>query len=132
MREMRYFAQYLLPGNKDVEDMDISVHCDIAVFDWLMRYTKRGMREGPMGETLPQPQEAPKLDVTHVASILISSDFLQMETLVRYQKWRFFWPSITLRLESIQVEECLNFFHKHVSQILSLNASNISSNLMAR
>ncbi|KAL5477616.1 hypothetical protein EMCRGX_G024435 [Ephydatia muelleri] len=111
VREMRYFAQYLLPGNKDVEDMDISVHCDIAVFDWLMRYTKRGMREGPMGETLPQPQEAPKLDVTHVASILISSDFLQMETLV---------------------EECLNFFHKHVSQILSLNASNISSNLIAR
>eukprot|EP00731_Ephydatia_muelleri_P023036 Em0015g619a len=97
VREMRYFAQYLLPGNKDVEDMDISVHCDIAVFDWLMRYTKRGMREGPMGETLPQPQEAPKLDVTHVASILISSDFLQMETL-----------------------------------ILSLNASNISSNLIAR
>ena len=83
MREMKYFAEYLLPSNQNVEDMDISVHCDITVFDWLMRYTKRGMREGPGGEPLSEPQEAPRLEVTNAASILISSDFLQMEALVR-------------------------------------------------
>jgi hypothetical protein len=25
-----------------LEDMDISVHCDITIFDWLMRWVKKG------------------------------------------------------------------------------------------
>ena len=82
VREMEYFAEYLTPDS--LAEMDISVHCDIAIFDWLMRYTKRGLKEGPGGETLPEPQEAPQLDVTNISSILISSDFLKMEALVSH------------------------------------------------
>lgn len=32
---MKYFAPYI---EKDSDDIDISVHCDIYVFDWLFKY----------------------------------------------------------------------------------------------
>ena len=54
------------------EDVDISVHCDVQIFDWLMRYVKR---DGP--------KTTPKLEPSNAVSILISSDFLKMETLVQ-------------------------------------------------
>jgi len=34
--EMRYFEAHASDSYK--EDLDISVHCDIAIFEWLMRY----------------------------------------------------------------------------------------------
>ena len=34
------------------EEVDISVHCDVQIFDWLMNYTKR---------TLGNQKEPPKL-----------------------------------------------------------------------
>jgi hypothetical protein len=34
---MRYFEQYLKDDNS-VEQLDISVHCDVKIFEWLMRY----------------------------------------------------------------------------------------------
>jgi hypothetical protein len=43
------------------------VHCDIAIFDWLMRYIH-----------LKEPQ----IEVKNAVSVLISSDFLQMSVLV--------------------------------------------------
>jgi hypothetical protein len=43
------------------------VHCDIAIFDWLMRYIH-----------LKDPQ----IEVKNAVSVLISSDFLQMSVLV--------------------------------------------------
>ena len=64
------------------DEVDISVHCDITVFDWLMRYAKRGLLEGPRGEILDGPLESPTLEPANVVSILISSDFLKMESLV--------------------------------------------------
>jgi hypothetical protein len=63
---MKYFEKYL-SESKNVEDIDISVHCDIGIFDWLMRYIHR---------------KEPKLDAKNAISILISSDFLQMGILV--------------------------------------------------
>ncbi len=34
---MKYFEKYI--NNQSVlEDIDISVHCDINIFEWLMRY----------------------------------------------------------------------------------------------
>ena len=54
------------------EDVDISVHCDVQIFDWLMRYVKR---EGP--------KTTPKLEPNNAVSILISSDFLKMDSLVQ-------------------------------------------------
>jgi len=64
---MKYFEQYLVDVNS-LDDIDISVHCDIKIFDWLMRYLKN--------------DSDPKLDTKNVISILISSDFLGMARLV--------------------------------------------------
>ncbi len=79
---MHYFAEYLSSDAQLWDEVDISVHCDVPVFDWLMRYAKRGMSEGPCGEKLSDPLPAPQLEANTVVSILISSDFLKMETLV--------------------------------------------------
>jgi len=51
-----------------LDDIDISVHCDIKIFEWLMKYLK--------------DNNEPKLDLKNVISILISSDFLGMQQLV--------------------------------------------------
>lgn len=66
VREMRYFRTYLTAATRDV---DISVHCDVHIFEWLMRYINR-------------PDTPPSLEVKSVVSILISSNFLQMGRLV--------------------------------------------------
>jgi len=63
---MKYFEKYLC-DNKNIEDIDISVHCDINIFDWLMRYIHK---------------KDPKLEIKNAISILISSDSLQMAHLV--------------------------------------------------
>eukprot|EP00742_Colponemidia_sp_Colp-10_P012057 GILJ01013485.1.p1 GENE.GILJ01013485.1~~GILJ01013485.1.p1 ORF type:complete len:740 (+),score=117.42 GILJ01013485.1:42-2261(+) len=78
LAEMKYFSSYLSPsedssgegggGLQKLEDVDISVHCDLHIFEWLMKY----IRKAPHVE----------LDTSNVVSILISSDFLQMESLV--------------------------------------------------
>ena len=34
---MKYFEKYLTEATS-VEDIDISVHCDIKIFEWLLRY----------------------------------------------------------------------------------------------
>jgi hypothetical protein len=57
---MKYFEKYL-SDNKNIEDIDISVHCDINIFDWLMRFIHK---------------KEPKLEIKNAISILISSDFL--------------------------------------------------------
>lgn len=36
---MKYFEKYLTEATS-VDDIDISVHCDIKIFEWLMRYLK--------------------------------------------------------------------------------------------
>lgn len=63
---MKYFEKYL-SDSKTADDIDISVHCDINIFDWLMRYIHG---------------RDPKIEIKNSVSILISSDFLQMEDLV--------------------------------------------------
>ena len=34
---MKYFEKYISDGTKS-NDIDISVHCDIKIFEWLIRY----------------------------------------------------------------------------------------------
>ena len=52
---------------KSLDDIDISVHCDIGIFDWLMRFIHH---------------KDPIIEIKNSVSILISSDFLQMKDLV--------------------------------------------------
>jgi hypothetical protein len=72
---MKYFEKYLTEATS-VDDIDISVHCDIKIFEWLMKYLKQK-------ESEVQEEGGPKLDIKNVISILISSDFLQMKVLVQ-------------------------------------------------
>lgn len=60
--------QNIQPG----KDIELSVYCDRDVFSWLMQYTKVGL-EGP---------NAPKLSLSNIIAILVSSNFLQMDKLV--------------------------------------------------
>jgi len=65
---MKYFDKYLAEEKtEDLDDIDISVHCDIKIFDWLMQYV-HGLE--------------PEMELKAAASILISSEFLQMDNLV--------------------------------------------------
>lgn len=64
---MKYFEQFLTEADSS-EDLDISVHCDVKIFDWLMKYVR--------------DKFDPKIENKNVISILISSDFLRMAGLV--------------------------------------------------
>lgn len=115
--EMRYFSSNLNLANsnnqkihssisasalarKSLDEIDISVHCDINIFDWLMRYVKRcypsliersiaspanAADKAAFSETTNKVVYAsdgsvkyvePLLDVNNAVSILLSSDFL--------------------------------------------------------
>lgn len=66
LSSMKYFEKYL-SDQKTLDDIDISVHCDISIFDWLMKFV-HGLK--------------PQMEIKTAVSILISSDFLQMAGLV--------------------------------------------------
>ncbi len=75
LEQMKYFEKFQSAGSDaagatSLEDLDISVHCDIQIFEWLMRYLQK-----------PQTQTT-LLEVSNVISILISADYLQMPRLV--------------------------------------------------
>ncbi|KAK7901283.1 hypothetical protein WMY93_018052 [Mugilogobius chulae] len=106
VKEMRYFSEYLSVDAQRWDEVDISVHCDIQIFDWLMNYVRRNSgRDGA--------KDKPRLEPSNVISILISSEFLKMDTLV---------------------EECIQYCHKHMSAIVSTpcNMNCINSNLASR
>ncbi|KAF7252803.1 hypothetical protein EYD10_02373 [Varanus komodoensis] len=42
---MKYFAEYLSVDAQRWEEVDISVHCDVHIFNWLIRYVKRNTKE---------------------------------------------------------------------------------------
>uniref|UniRef100_A0A3Q2D699 SANT and BTB domain regulator of CSR n=1 Tax=Cyprinodon variegatus TaxID=28743 RepID=A0A3Q2D699_CYPVA len=106
VKEMRYFAEYLSVDQQRWEELDISVHCDVQIFDWLMKYVRRNS----VGEG---NKDKPRLEPSNVISILISSEFLKMDTLV---------------------EECIQYCHKHMSAIVATpcNMNCINSNLATR
>ena len=45
IEEMKYFAEYLSTDAQRWEEVDISVHCDVQIFDWLMKFVKRSLKE---------------------------------------------------------------------------------------
>lgn len=55
VREMRYFAEYLSVDAQRWEEVDISVHCDVQIFDWLMNYVKRNSEEDEPGKHVNKP-----------------------------------------------------------------------------
>ncbi|KAL0983750.1 hypothetical protein UPYG_G00132240 [Umbra pygmaea] len=106
INEMRYFAEYLSVDTQRWEEVDISVHCDVHIFDWLMNYVKRHKMSG-------DGNDKPKLEPSNVISVLISSEFLKMDTLV---------------------EECIQFCHEQMTAIVATpcNMGCVNSNLAVR
>ena len=112
LTEMRYFRNYL-GGNNACDDVDISVHCDVHIFEWLMKYIHNRDNPPKLGEcprgcprsippalsALPCLRFVPSTEVRSVVSILISSNFLEMKRLV---------------------EECLRFLHARFNSIVKL------------
>lgn len=83
---MGYFAH--LADSQNLEDMDISVHCDIQVFDWLMRWIK--YEEPAIKNTdntsdnatrythSKSVQPRPVLNYSNAIPIMVSANFLQV------------------------------------------------------
>ena len=97
---MKYFEKFI-EGTTSLDDMDISVHCDIHIFEWLVKY-------------IQNPIEHIKLlQLKDAISILISSDFLQMPSLV---------------------DLCIHFIQEHLLEVvrLPIDMNCISSRLLKR
>ena len=107
---MKYFEKYLTEATS-VDDIDISVHCDIKIFEWLMKYLQ-GIHQHRHSQSSSE-EPAPKLDIKNVISILISSDFLQMATLV---------------------QDCIDFVIKNLHDVvrLPIDMNCLNSNLVKR
>lgn len=99
---MGYFAD--VTSGQRLEDMDISVHCDLLIFEWLMRWVKK--------ESLGT-EELPSLDPSNVVPILVSASFLQMEPLLL---------------------DCLSFCHSRLNEVIkvSTNLSCLNDGIITR
>lgn len=110
--KMGYFAD--VTAGQRLEEMDISVHCDIQIFDWLMKWIKHSSQtqevQVPGERSTPS---GPQLDGNNVVPILVSASFLQMEPLLL---------------------ECLAFCHAHLSEVVrtSTNLSCLNDALVSR
>ncbi|XP_055627087.1 SANT and BTB domain regulator of class switch recombination [Toxorhynchites rutilus septentrionalis] len=89
--KMGYFAD--VTAGQRLEDMDISVHCDLQIFEWLMKWVKK--------DSISQ-DEWPVLDPTNVVPILVSASFLQMEPLLL---------------------DCLSFCHARLNEVVKASAN---------
>uniref|UniRef100_A0A1Q3FT16 SANT and BTB domain-containing protein n=1 Tax=Culex tarsalis TaxID=7177 RepID=A0A1Q3FT16_CULTA len=89
--KMGYFAD--VTAGQRLEDMDISVHCDLQIFEWLMKWVKK--------DSMSQ-DEWPALDPSNVVPILVSASFLQMEPLLL---------------------DCLSFCHARLNEVVKASAN---------
>lgn len=70
LAKMEYFRTYLNQSNEH-DEIDISVHCDVEIFEWLVEYMQQSEHDWK-----------PRITLENIASILVSSEFLQMQALV--------------------------------------------------
>ncbi len=56
VKEMRYFEEYLSVDPQRWDEVDISVHCDVQIFDWLMNYVKSHNTEHSHGKHMDEPK----------------------------------------------------------------------------
>ncbi|KOC69330.1 Uncharacterized protein KIAA1841 like protein [Habropoda laboriosa] len=102
IQKMRYFSD--VTAGQKLEEIDISVHCDITIFDWLMRWVKKDVIK---------KTEWPVLEANNVIPIMVSASFLQMEPLL---------------------ESCLQYCHDNMSDILKTSTvlTGLDDNLLTR
>ncbi|XP_050458907.1 SANT and BTB domain regulator of class switch recombination isoform X2 [Cataglyphis hispanica] len=102
IQKMCYFAD--VTAGQKLDEIDISVHCDVVIFDWLMRWVKKD---------IIKKSEWPVLEASNVIPIMVSACFLQMEPLL---------------------ENCLQYCHDNMSDILKTSTilSCLDDNLLTR
>ena len=66
---MGYFRD--ITSGQNLEDVDISVHCDITIFEWLMNWIKAR-------ENGDEASAFCRMNVDNILSILVSTSFLKM------------------------------------------------------
>ena len=93
LSQMGYFRD--ITSGQSLEDVDISVHCDVTIFEWLMDWLKAQSQDSsdsdpnldseinPEDPEIKVKQE-PELTPNNVVSILVSASFLKMGPLVDY------------------------------------------------
>lgn len=80
--KMGYFAN--LADSQNLEDMDISVHCDIQVFEWLMKWvkyeepTKNSENNTNSTRHSKYSEMKPILNYNNAIPIMVSANFLQV------------------------------------------------------
>lgn len=102
VQKMCYFAD--VTAGQKLEEMDISVHCDIVIFDWLMRWVKKD---------IIKKSDWPILEASNVIPIMVSASFLQMEPLL---------------------ESCLTYCYHNMSEVLKTTTilTCLNDNLLTR
>lgn len=102
---MKYFEKHL-KSSESHEDIDISVHWDVLIFEWLLNYIENDERkerndesikfyevvqkEGDNFKVVPTAKRRkPVFEIGNTISILISSDYLKMSKLV--DEWLTFF-----------------------------------------
>ncbi|KAL6256822.1 hypothetical protein P5V15_011761 [Pogonomyrmex californicus] len=102
IQKMCYFAD--ITAGQKLDEIDISVHCDVVIFDWLMRWVKKD---------IIKKSEWPVLEANNVIPIMVSACFLQMEPLL---------------------ENCLQYCHDNMSDILKTSTvlTCLDDNLLTR
>lgn len=106
LNEMKYFEKHLKMTDS-ADDIDISVHWDIKIFEWLMNYLS---------------DQKPNLEVQTVIPILISADFLVMARLI--DDWVNFVVKNISEIVKIPIDmSCLNQTAlKKISKQITLEA----------
>ncbi|XP_037881137.1 uncharacterized protein KIAA1841 homolog [Glossina fuscipes] len=114
--KMGYFAN--VTAGQNLDDIDISVHCDIQIFDWLMKWMKFSAEPLTSNSTSPndniRPFESqPQLSLANVVPILVSASFLQMEPLLL---------------------DCLSYCHANLDEVVkaSHNLSCLNDTIVTR
>ncbi|XP_077255848.1 SANT and BTB domain regulator of class switch recombination isoform X1 [Temnothorax americanus] len=102
IQKMCYFAD--VTAGQKLDEIDISVHCDVVIFDWLMRWVKKDVIK---------KSEWPVLEANNVIPIMVSACFLQMEPLL---------------------ENCFQYCHDNMSDILKTSTilTCLDDNLLTR
>lgn len=82
---MKYFEKFLADNESGFDDIDISVHCDVEIFEWLMNYIhEKYEADNAYNNALNSTNITSNVHIEKsiLISILISSEFLQMDSLV--------------------------------------------------
>ena len=112
---MKYFEKHLQSSESN-DDIDISVQCDVQIFEWLLNYIENDerqesgndnikfyevvMKEGDGYKIVPSSKrKKPVFEISNAISILISSDYLKMNKLV---------------------DEALDFFIENINELIRL------------